>query len=158
MLLRKIFIGFDKLVVLTIVLWTIFEDQHFSKNNARELVEEQQILLVDKFDLEENKSTSAIGDYYYTFTLNISVKDKQSAILKIKSAKNFKSQTYEKESLPYQQQDIYFGPKAIHNYETQNSYVREYFQPSGQEGYAPTVRRISISKSENQLTFEDIDE
>jgi len=146
------------LLVLTIVLWTVFEDQHFSKDNARELVEEQQILLVDKFDLEENKSTSAIGDYYHTFTLNISVKDKQSAILQIKGSKNFKSQTYEKESLIYQHQDRYFGPKVIHNYETQNSYVREYFQPSGQEGYAPTFRRISISKSENQLTFEDIDE
>ena len=43
-------------------------------------------------------------------------------------------------------------------HETENSYVREYFEPSGQEGYAPTFRRISISKTKNELTFEDIDE
>jgi hypothetical protein len=44
------------------------------------------------------------------------------------------------------------------NYETEKAFVREYFQPSGQKGYAPTFRRISISKSDNELTFEDIDE
>lgn len=52
----------------------------------------------------------------------------------------------------------YFGPKVTQNYETENAYVREYFEPSGREGYAPTFRRISISKTKNELIFEDIDE
>lgn len=38
------------------------------------------------------------------------------------------------------------------------AFVREYFEPSGSEGWAPTFRRISISKTQNTLTFEDIDE
>ena len=146
------------LLVLTIILWTVFEDRLFTKNNAKELVEEQQILLADKFELEKNESASAIGDYYHTFTLKISEHDRQNAISKIKSADNFKTENGSILNLPYQQEYRYFGPKVIQNYETKNSYVREYFQPSGGQGKAPTFRRISISKTDNELTFEDIDE
>lgn len=46
----------------------------------------------------------------------------------------------------------------IQNYETEITYVREYFEPNGKEGYAPTFRRISISKTENVLKYEDIEE
>ena len=120
-------------------------------------MEEQQILLAEKFELKENKSMSAIGDYYHTFTLEISDLDKQNAILNIKSAETFKGKNSSIGSLLYQQ-DRYFGLKVIQNYETENLYIREYFQPSGRKGYAPIFRRISISKEVNELTFEDIDE
>ncbi len=146
------------LLVLTMVLWTAFEDQLFTKGNAKELVEEQQILLQDKFELKENKSMSAIGDYYHTFTLEISERDKLNAIEKIKSANNFKTDNTSIDQTLYLSDNRYFGPKVTQNYETKNSYVREYFEPSGREGYAPTFRRISISKTKNELTFEDIDE
>jgi hypothetical protein len=146
------------LLVLTLVLWTVFEDQLFTKDNAKELVEEQQILLVDNFELHENKSMSAIGDYYHTFTLKISERDKQNAILKIKSSDNFKTDNSTIDQMLNLSDQSYFGPRVIQNYETENAYVREYFQPSGQKGYAPTFRRISISKTKNELTFEDIDE
>jgi len=146
------------LLVLTIILWTVFEDQLFTKDNAKELVGEQQILLADKFELKENKSMSAIGDYYHTFTLKISERDKQNAVLKIKSADNFKTDNSSVDQTLYLSDNRYFGPKVTQNYETENAYVREYFQPSGQEGDAPTFRRISINKTKNELTFEDIDE
>jgi hypothetical protein len=145
-------------LVLTLVLWTVFEDQLFTKDNAKELVEEQQVLLVDKFELVKNESSSAIGDYYHTFTLKISERDKQNAILKIKSADNFKADNSSIDQTLYLSDKRYFGPKVTQNYEIENAYVREYFQPSGQEGYASTFRRISISKTDNELTFEDIDE
>lgn len=145
-------------LVLTLVLWTVFEDQFFTKDNAEELVEEQQILLEDNFELQKNKSMSAIGDYYHTFTIIISERDKQKAILKIKSADNFKTENSSIEETLYLSNKRYFGPKVTQNYETEKAYVREYFQPSGQEGYAPTFRRILISKTKNELTFEDIDE
>ena len=146
------------ILVLTLVLWTVFEDLLFTKNNAKELVEEQQILLVDKFELQENKSMSAIGDYYHTFILKLSERDRQNAILKIKSADNFKADNSSIDQTLYLSDKRYFGLKVTQNYETENAYVREYFQPSGKEGYAPTFRRISISKTKNELTFEDIDE
>jgi len=145
-------------LVLTFVLWIAFEDQFFTKDNARELVEEQQILLEDNFELKENKSMSAIGDYYHTFTLEISGRDKLNAILNIKSAENFQLDSGSIENLLYPQKVMYLGPKVIQNYETESSYVREYFQPSGQKGFAPTFKRISISKTDNELKFEDIKE
>lgn len=145
-------------LVLTLVLWTVFEDQLFTKDNAKGLVEEQQILLEDNFELQENKSMSAIGDYYHTFTLIISERDKQKAILKIKNADNFKTDNSSIDETLYLSDKRYFGPKVTQNYETEKAYVQEYFQPSGQEGYAPTFRRILISKTKNELTFEDIDE
>ncbi|WP_073111645.1 hypothetical protein [Hymenobacter daecheongensis] len=146
------------LFILAAILSAVFEDQLFTNNNAKELVEEYEVLLTDKFDLKENKSMSGIGDYYHTFTLKISERDKNNAILKIKDSDNFKINNASIESLLHQQQERYFGPRVIQNYETENSYIREYFQPSGRRGYAPTFRRISISKTENELIFEDIKE
>ncbi len=147
------------LFVLTIGLYIAFEDQLFTKNKAKQLVEEQEINLTDDFELLKNESMSAIGDYYHTFTLRISDRDKQNAITKIKSADNFITSNGSLETSIYQPApNRYFGKKVIQNYETENSFVREYFEPSGREGYAPTFRRISISKENNVLTFEDIDE
>ncbi len=146
------------LLILAIILFTVFEDQLFTKSNAKELVEEQQILLLDKFELAENKSMSAIGDYYHTFTLKISASDKERAISKIKDSENFKTVNSSIERLMFKStSDRYFGKKVTGNYETENSFVREYFEPSGRKGYSPTFRRISISKINNELTFEDID-
>ena len=144
------------LLILAIGFYIVFEDQLFTKNNAKELVEEQEILLEDKFELRENESSSAIGDYYHTFTLEISERDKQHAILNIKSSANFKKDYNSIDQMPYLSDQRYFGPKVTRNYETVNAFVREYFQPSGQEGYAPTFRRISISKTKNELIFEDM--
>lgn len=146
------------LLVLTIGLYIAFEDQLFTKNNAKEFVEEQDIKLTEDFELLKNESMSAIGDYYHTFTLKISERDKQNAITKIKSVDNFKTDNATIDQMLYLSDQRYFGPNVTQNYETENSYVREYFEPSGQEGYAPTFRRISISKTKNELIFEDIDE
>ena len=147
------------LIVLTAGLFLALEDQFFTKNNAKEFVEEQDIKLKDEFELLKNESMSAIGDYYHTFTLKISERDKQDAITKIKSADDFKANNGSIETLIYQAApDRYFGKKITQNYETEKSFVREYFEPSGRKGYAPTFRRISISKTDNELTFEDIDE
>jgi hypothetical protein len=146
------------ILVLTITFFIVFEDQLFTKNSAYKLVSEQGIELNDEFDLIHNESMSAIGDYYHTFTLRISESDKQKAITEIKNADNFQSDNSSVDHLLYLSHNRYFGPKVTQNYETENAFVREYFEPSGQKGYAPTFRRISIDKETNELTFEDIDE
>ncbi|WP_318640222.1 hypothetical protein [Flavobacterium ardleyense] len=144
------------LFALTAILWNVFGDQLFTKENAKELVEDQQILLQDEFELKENESNSAIGDYYHTFTLKISKRDRQNAIVKIKSSENFKADDSSIDQTLYLSEKRYFGSKVTQNYETENAFVREYFQPSGQEGHAPTFRGISIIKAKKELTFEDI--
>lgn len=146
------------LLFLSFVFYIAFEDQLFSKGEAKELVEEQELKLSDEFVLLNNESSSAVGDYYHTFTLEISERDKQNAISKIKSSVDFKTDISSVDQTLYISDNRYFGPKVTQNYETEYAYVREYFQPSGHEGYAPTFRRISISKTKNELTFEDIDE
>ena len=143
-------------IIALYVLSGIFEDELFSKKNASELLAEQNIKLYDEFELNENKSMSSIGDYYHTFTLKISEKDKVRIISEIKKSKNF---IYDKETESYfdNREDYYNGPKRIKNYETENKFIRELFEPNG-KGYAPTWRKIKIDKKENQLTFEEIDE
>ena len=149
-------LGFG-IIIITFILADIFRDQLFTKNAAKKLVEEQEILLNDKFDLVHNKSMSGIGDYYHTFTLIISEKDKRNAIEKIKSSADFKKPTEPIKDLLYENfENHYFGIKQIQNYETKNSFVREYFKPSGKKGYAPTFRRLIIYKYENKLVFEDL--
>jgi hypothetical protein len=138
------------------ILSEIYEDELFSKNNATELLAEQNIKLNDEFELIENKSMSSIGDYYHTFTLKISEKDKARIINEIKKTRNFNIDK-QTESYFENREDYYNGPKRIKNYETEKQFIRELFEPQG-EGYAPTWRKIEIDKNENLLIFEDIDD
>ena len=138
------------------ILSEIYEDELFSKNNATKLLAEQNIKLNDEFELIENKSMSSIGDYYHTFTLKISEKDKARIINEIKKTRNFNIDK-QTESYFENREDYYNGPKRIKNYETEKQFIRELFEPQG-EGYAPTWRKIEIDKNENLLIFEDIDD
>ena len=135
------------LIVLAIGLLIAFEDQLFTKNNAKELVEEQEFKLQDEFELLNNESMSAIGDYYHTFTIKISDRDKQDAITKIKSSDNYKTDNSSIETILYQQApDRYFGKKITQNYETENTYVREYFEPSGQKDMPRLLDGYQLAK------------
>lgn len=144
------------LIIGLFILSEIYEDELFSKNNASELLAEQNIKLNDDFEIIENKSMSSIGGYYHTFKLKISEKDKARIIDEIKKTENF---NLDKQTESYfdNQQDYYNGPKRIKNYETESQFIRDFFEPQG-KGYAPTWRKIEIDKKENLLTFEDIDE
>ena|SRR5690606_6265994 len=133
-----------------------YEDELFSKNDAVELLEEQNIKLNDEFEIEENKSDWTIGDYYHTFTLSISENDKQRLINEIKSSPDFNETTNNVTELIYTQEEKPIGKKIFQNYETKNYYIREYYQENGEE-YVPTFRKISIDKNKNELKFEDID-
>ena len=134
----------------------IFEDELFSQSDALELINEQDLKLTDNFKIVNNESSSAIGDYFHTFELEISENDKTNAINEIKASKNFKlSGTKVIDYLYSAEVDRYEGEKQIQNYETEYSFIREYFKPNG-NGYAPTFRRIVIDKKQNKLKFQDI--
>ena len=143
-------------LIAIFILTEIFEDELFSKNDAKELLQEQNIELVDEFELTENTSMSGIGDYYHTFTLKITNRDKSKIIGEIKKTKNFNSDL-KTENYFENRDDYYNGPKRIKNYETESQFVRELFQPNG-DNYAPTWRKIEIDKKSNLLIFEDIDD
>lgn len=144
------------LFIIYFSLISFYEDELFSKNDAIELVEDLDFKLNDDFELTQNVSYWGIGDYYHTFTLEISENDKNRLINEIKSSPNFMNDSiYSTTNRIYP--DRYKGRKAIWNYEDKESYVRQYFQPNG-DGYAPTDRTITIDKGSNQLRFEDIDD
>lgn len=147
-------------LILGLSIYIIFEDHFFFKSDAKKFLSEQNIELKDDFKIIKNESFSAIGDYYHTFTLSISEKDRKQIIQEIRNSENFKKEndTTIQHFLWLETKNRYIGPKIIQNYETNSSLVREFFEPSGKQGYAPTFRQISISKTENELIFKDIDE
>lgn len=138
----------------------IFEDEFFTKSDAKRLLARQSLTLLDDFKIEENKSYSGIGEYYHTFTLSISEKDKKRIIQEIRNSKDFKTSTDSIPNLYYNKfgtEAYYFGKREFQNYETDENYVRVLFEPANKEGYAPFYRIIYISKNKNKLIFEDID-
>jgi len=143
-------------LILTVVILSVFEDELFSKKDAKELIEEQGIILNDDFILEDNESKWAIGDNYHTFTLHVSNQDKQNSIQEIRYSDNFKQIGEPISDLYWDSNDRYNGKKQTQNYETNKIIVREYLKPNG-NGYAPTFGRITIYKNRNSLVFEDID-
>jgi hypothetical protein len=146
---------FLTLSIIVLTIHAFVEDDLFSKSDAQDLLTEQDIQLKDNFNLEKNESTFSPGDYYHTFTLNISTQDKQRIINEIKQSSNFLKGD-QSESYVNDDNNYYNGPKRIKNYETEEQFVRELFKPNG-KGYAPTWRKIEIDKKTNKLIFEDID-
>jgi hypothetical protein len=147
---------FMGMLFLYVAITDLYRDELFSKADAKELLAEQHIQLLDNFELVHNESVSGIGDYYHTFSLRISRKDKERIIKSIKSSRNF---NIDKPILPYSlyTDEYYKGAKQARNYETESQFIRELFEPHG-EGWQPTFRRIGINKSDNSLIFEDIDD
>ena len=146
------------LFVLAITLVMMFGDQLFTKHDAQKLLIEQNIVLKDDFAVASNESSSVGSDYSHTFVLNISEQDRLNISKEMQNSPDFKTHGMLIISDLPSMVDRYSGPKRIQIYETDNDYVRECFEPSGQQGYAPTFRIISINKNENKLIFQEIDE
>lgn len=149
-------------IIVCVACYLCLEDFLFTENNARELVQEQGILLKENFELLINESSSPFvvgADYYHTFTLSISAADAQRAIESKRNSPNFIRNPDSVNSMLYMRSEgRYTGPTITQEYEAGGWYVREYFKPYGEENYAPTFRRISVTPQGNNLKFEDIAE
>lgn len=144
-------------IIIFVSINIIFEDELFSKNDAIKLLNEQEFILEDDFKIIENKSMSAIGDYYHTFTLEITEEDKNRLIKEISESKDYKKLGDKTIIDLYYTGDKYNGIKATQNFENQTEYIREYFKPNG-KGYAPTYRKIKVQKESNHIIFEEFDD
>lgn len=145
------------LCVVYIFIMSAFGDAFFTEEQATDMLAEHEIILNDGFEIENNKSTWAIGESYHTFTLKISGNDKLKIIKQIKASSNFKVLDELTDELSYRNTELSRNAKITSNYETKDAYVTAYFQ-AADSGYTPTFRRISIDKTENKLIFEDIEE
>ena len=155
---RKLGIGLAVVVALifaTPVLSFIFEDYLFFKSDAAESLKEHGIILQDDFDLESNEMTG-IGDFYHRFELNISESDKKRLTEWILQSKNYQDsipEMFDIRSDKPRYSDT--NQEFILTYQDKWNYVYEYYRPNKQ-GYTPTWDIISISKKENELTYERI--
>lgn len=146
--------------ILVSTIFFIFEDDFFSGNNGRELINQKGFQLTDKVELVENKTLISPGEYYHKFILKITNRDRKKAVVKIKKSKNFIEEKLKPESLTSKIYNNEFkSTKQINsNYETEKFYVSEFFKPNKNPNYAPSFVRISINKFNNEIIFEDIDE
>ena len=142
-------------LVLMVLFW-VFQDSFFTKNQARSLLAEHDIILKDDFKILNNKSRSPMADYYHRFRLEISDNDKNQIIERIKKADGFKGINEEKKDLLPNTSD-YNTTRIIQNYEDDVMFVTENYRPN-HEGEASVYKRIELEKSENTLVFIEMQE
>ena len=141
--------------LLILIMATVFEDQFFFKSDAKEKLKEHKVELVDDFKIVSNES-GGFMDYFHQFKLTISPADKERLIDQIKSAYNYQDEIQDMFDLRsgkirHSDKDTSFTA----NYQEESNYIYEYYKPNKQ-GYTPTWVRISISKTENKLTYERV--
>ena len=155
---RKLGIGLAIVVALIFVspvLSFVFEDFLFFKSDATESLNEHGIILKDDFNLESNKITG-IRDFYHRFELRISESDKSKLTEWIINSENYKDSIPEMFDIRSNKTKYSDTKKEFKiTYQDEWSYVYEYYRPNKQ-GYTPTWDKISISKKENELTYERI--
>ena len=140
--------------IVLVILSMVFEDNLFSKSDAKEYLAKQQIELKDNFKILENKS-GGFMDYYHKFELEISDEDKNRLINQITSEQNYVDEIQNSFYLPEKAVNRYESDTITANYQTDWEYKTEIFYSNG-KGYTPTYKIVSISKKENKLTFEHI--
>jgi len=140
------------IVLITITVLVIFEDKLFSKRDVRKVLTKVNVNLTDEFKIIENRSTSAAGDYFHTFLLEISERDKQLIIDQIKSAAKFKELNAATGDTNKYLMNNAVKKEAPQNYEEEFQFVREYIEPSKQR-YPPIRRIVKIDKKNNRLLF-----
>ena len=130
------------LVFLLCFLYLRFEDQFFSKSNARELLAENKIELKDDFEIVDYKTGWGIGDFHQRLELKISKEDQ------LRLSKNFKEKS---DSISTILQKL---PNAFREYrENTEGYFKENSKHSSiEEDY------IFICKNENKLIYELVQE
>jgi len=149
-ILSRILIVFFSILTLAF----IFDDFLFFKSDVKKHLSEPKIELKDDFKLLTNEDFG-LKDYYHKFEIEISESDKRQLINKIKSEYNYIDEIQNDFHLPEKVENISKGDTITANYQTDWEYKTEIYYSNG-KGYTPTYKIISISKKENNLTFEHI--
>lgn len=145
------------LIILTICycIFSFFEDKLFFNFNARNLLSEHDIFLVDDFKIIKNES-GGIRDYMHVFELEISDADKLKLIDAVKTSNDYKDTVYMDFDIT-KLLERYSNDEITRNYQNQNYFVRESYKTNG-KGYCPIIENIKIAKIGNNLIFERIED
>ena len=130
------------LVFLLCFLYLSFEDEFFSKSNARDLLAENKIELKDDFEIKEYQTAVAIGDFYQRLELKISNSDR------LRLSNNFKKKTDSVNII------LKNHPHSFQEYwENHEGFFKETGKQSEIEESS-----IFISKTENKLIYELVED
>ncbi len=137
-------------LVLVVLFW-VFQDSFFTKNQARGILAKQGIVLKDDFKVLNNKSRSPMADYYHRFRLEISDNDKNAIIEEIKNTEGFIGLKGKKIDVRSNLRGFNVL-KTIQNFEVEDMFVKEYFRPN-HEGEPSIYKKIEIEKTLNTIVY-----
>jgi hypothetical protein len=130
------------LFFLLCFLYLRFEDQLFTRSNARELLLTNKIELKDDFEIIENETNFAIGDFHQRFELTITTRDKSLLISHFKRKTDSINSILEK--YPNSFKEYHENSDGFSKENSKHSEIEEDF--------------IFISKKENKLIYELVQE
>jgi hypothetical protein len=147
-------IVFTALALLPFLVFAL-EDYFFFKSDARKFLNENQIILTDDFTIKSNHITG-LSDLYQKFELQISLKDKERIIKQFRASQYFQDSVTDDYNLPTKTGNG-LTKKVYRDYEKDDFIRRETYQKL-RRGYVSDYDVITISKRDNILTFERINE
>jgi hypothetical protein len=148
-------IAFTILAALPILAF-VFEDFLFFKSNAKSLLKDNDIVLIDNFSIISNKVTG-MRDLYQKFELQISDNDKNRITRQLRQSKYFTNDSTIQEYGLQDEMNRALSKKVFKDYERKDFIRRESYEKLKQ-GYKPDFDVITISKDSNILTFEIIND
>ena len=147
---RIVAISFSIIALLPILAF-VFEDFLFFKSNARTMLKENDIVLIDNFSITSN-NISGMRDLYQRFELEISDSDKNRLIKQLRESQFFKDTIVQEYDLQ-NEMDRKLSKRVFKDYE-QNDFIRRESYEKLKQGYKPDLDIITISKTNNTLIFE----
>ncbi|MGL5785478.1 MAG: hypothetical protein ACRCX4_01460 [Bacteroidales bacterium] len=147
------------LIVLAGTISFFFIDRTVSKNEMREYLKKHEIVLQDDFRVLNVMEGGYYQGYYFEVSAEVSARDKQVIIDKIRLSSDFDRDGEDTQRLisKVPREEYYSSPRLTQDYETSESFIREYFESNG-EGYAPDFGQLIVSKKDNIVYYIETDE
>jgi|SRR6218665_158136 len=148
---------FLAMIVLIPLFLIAFESELYFKSDAKEDLQQVNILLKDDFEIISNKIVG-MPEYYQTTYLKISEDDKKRIINSIKGSSDFKILKNNDSTLINK---ISFSGERIERTETRNyliekEFIKEYYYKK--EGYVPISITISLKTNSDSLILKRIED
>ncbi|WP_152270725.1 hypothetical protein [Agriterribacter humi] len=138
------------------ILAFVLEDYLFFKSDAKSLLKDNEIVLVDKFSIKANE-VSGMRDMYHKFELQITENDKNRLVNQLRQSGYFTTDTTIQEYNLQNELERGLSKRVFKDYERIDFIRRESYEKLKQ-GYKPDFDIITISKNDNKLTFERVND
>lgn len=124
----------------------------FTRNDARELLARRDLKMQHEFQLVGNEYNQWSSPAQ-SFVLTIHSMDKTALIEQIRSSSEFINNGDPIKDIRLTRR--YFGNPVKISYETPTALICKFLTPANKDGYAPVWQMITVSKTSNELVFEE---